>query len=84
MICLVDHILFQTFKIILNTLIKKHESVANTTPVQIYISKIKKTIVFKMKTGCKLGLCSPEAMKLLVSAKKDVDQDKDGENVPKL
>ena len=37
-----------------------------------------------MKTGCKLGLLSPEAMKLLVSAKKDVDQDKDGENVPKL
>ena len=29
-------------------------------------------------------MSSPEAIKLLGSTKKDVDQDKDGENVPKL
>ena len=37
-----------------------------------------------MKTGYKLELLSPETMKLLGSTKKDVDQDKDGEDVPKL
>ena len=36
-------------------------------------------IVFKIKTGL-----SPEAMKLLGRTKKDVDKDKDGEDVPKL
>ena len=37
-----------------------------------------------MKTGYKLKLLSPETLKLLGSTKKDVDQDKDGEDVPKL
>ena len=41
-------------------------------------------IAFKIKTDYKLELSSPETMKLLGSTKKDVDQDKDGENVPKL
>ena len=50
--------------------------------MQIYINKIKNRIVFKIKTGYKLELLSPEAMKLLGSAEKDVNQDKDGENVP--
>ena len=31
-----------------------------------------------------MELLSPETMKLLGSTKKDVDQDKDGEDVPKL
>ena len=34
--------------------------------------------------GYKLELLSPETMKLLRNTKKDVDQDKDGEDVPKL
>ena len=37
-----------------------------------------------MKTGYELKLLSPETLKLLGSTKKDVDQDKDGEDVPKL
>ena len=45
---------------------------------------MKKRIVFKIKTGYKLELRSSETMKLLGSTKKDVDQDKDGEYVPKL
>ena len=65
-------------------IIKKHEIIANNTPVQIYVNKIKNRIVFKIKTGYKLELLSPETMKLLGSTKKDVDQDKDGEDVPKL
>ena len=52
--------------------------------MQIYVNKIKNRIVFKIKTGYKLELLSPEAFKLLGSTKKDVDQNKDGEDVPKL
>ena len=52
--------------------------------VQIYPNKIKNRIVFKIKTGYKLELLSPETMKLLGNTKKDVDKDKDGEDVPKL
>ena len=52
--------------------------------VQIYPNKIKNRIVFKIKTGYKLKLLTPETMKLLGSAKQDVDKDKDGEIVPKL
>ena len=39
---------------------------------------------FKVKTGYKLELLSPETLKLLGITKKDVDKDKDGEDVPKL
>ena len=62
----------------------KHETIADNPPLQICPNNIKNTIVFKVKTGCKLKLLSPEIMKLLGSAKKDIDKDKDGEDVPKL
>ena len=52
--------------------------------MQIYPSKIKNRIVFKVKIGYKLELLSPETTKLLGSTKTDVDQDKDGEDVSKL
>ena len=52
--------------------------------MQICIDKIKTRIAFKIKTGYKLELLSPETMRLLGSTKKDVSQDKDGEEVPKL
>ena len=58
---------------------KKHE-----TLTEIYPNKIKNRIVFKIKTGYKLGLLTRETMKFLGSEKKEVDKDKDGENVPKL
>ena len=53
-------------------------------PVQIYPNKTKKRIVFIIKTGYELELLSPETMKVLGSAKNDVDKDKDGEDVPKI
>ena len=64
--------------------IKKHETMTYNPSVQIYTNKIKNRILFKIKTGYKLDLLSPETMKLLRSTKKDVDQDKHGEDVPKL
>ena len=48
------------------------------------MNRIKNRIVFKIKTGYKLELLTPETMKLLGSTKKDVEKDKGGENVPKL
>ena len=65
-------------------IIKKHETLTENPPVQIYPNEIKNRIVFKIKTGCKLELLSPETMILWGSTKKDVDQDKNGEDVPKL
>ena len=63
-------------------IIKKHETLTENPPVQIYQNKIKNRIVFKIKTGYKLELLTSEKMKLLGSTGKDVDKDKDGENVP--
>ena len=48
------------------------------------MNRIINRIVFKLKTGCKLEVLTPEAMKLLRSTEKDVDKNKNGENVPKL
>ena len=53
-------------------------------PVQIYTNKAKNRMVSKIKIGNKIELSSPEIMKLLRSTKKDVDQDKDGGDEPKL
>ena len=55
-----------------------------TPPIQIYPNKILNRIVFKIKTDYKLQLLTLETMKLLGSAKKDVDSDKNSEDVPKL
>ena len=65
-------------------IIKKHETLTENPPVQIYPNKIKNRLVFKIKTGYKLELLTLETMKLLGSTKTDVDKDKDGENKPKL
>ena len=65
-------------------IIKKHKTLTENPPVQIYPNKIKNRIVFKIKTGYKLELLTPETMKLLGSTKTDLDKDKDGEKVLKL
>ena len=65
-------------------IIKRHKTLTENHPVHIYLNKIKNRIVFKVKTGYKLELLSSETMKLLGSTKRDIDQDKDGEDVPKL
>ena len=48
------------------------------------MNKIKNRIVFKIKTGYKLELLTKETMQLLGSEKKDIDQNKNGELVPRL
>ena len=65
-------------------IIEKHKTLTENLPVQIYPNKIKNRIVFKIKTGYKLELLTPETMRLLGSTKKVVYKDKNGEIVPKL
>ena len=48
------------------------------------MNKLKNRIVFKIKTGYKLELLSEETMQLLGSLKKGINQNKDGELVPRL
>ena len=64
--------------------IKKHETIADISPGQIYVNKTKNRIVFKIKIGFKLELLSPETKKLLESVKKIFDQETTGKYVPKL
>ena len=49
----------------------------------MHLFKTKNRIVFKIKTQYKLELLIPETVKLL-GQEKDVDKNKDGENVTKL
>ena len=51
-------------------IIKKHETLTENLPAQIYPDKIKNRIVFKIKTGYTLELLSLETMILLGSTKK--------------
>ena len=52
--------------------LKKLETKIKNLPVEIYVNKIKNRVVFKIKTGYKLGLLSPEIMKLSGITKKKV------------
>ena len=65
-------------------IIKKHETLTENPPIQIYPNKIKNRIVSKIKTEYKLEVLTPQTMKLLGITKKDGDTDKNSENVPKL
>ena len=51
-------------------MIKKHETLTENPPIQIDPNKIKNRIVFKINTGYKLELLTPETMRLLGSTKK--------------
>ena len=70
-ICLMYHILFQTFRIILNILLKIHETIACNLPVQIYANKTKNTRIS----------CNNEIAR---KYKKRCNKDKEGKNVPEL
>ena len=81
---LMDHILYQIFKITLNTSLKKHETVTDNPSIMIYVNKIENRISFKIKTGYYLELSTSETMKLLGSTKSKITKGKNGENIPHL
>ena len=80
-IYLMDHIKYSR---IFEYIIKKHKTISDNPPKQIYINKTNNCILFKLKTGYKLELLSEKTMRLLRSTEKDIDKDKNGENVPKV
>ena len=51
-------------------IIKKHKTLTENPPIQIYPNKINNRIVFKIKSPYKLELLTPEKMKLLGRQKK--------------
>ena len=65
-------------------IIKKHETIAEVSPVLIYLNEINNRIVFKIKSGYKLELLSKETMRLLGSSSDTIDGNKNSELVPKL
>ena len=81
---LIDHILYQILKIILNISLKKHEAVADNLLIKIYVNKIQSRITFKIKTGYYLELLTPETIELLGGTKSKINKGKIGENVPHL
>ena len=60
-------------------IIKKHETIADISPVLIYVNEINNIIVFKIKSGYKLELLSKETMRLLGSSSDATDGDKNRE-----
>ena len=66
-------------------IINKHDkTLTENPPIKIYPNTIKNRIIFRIEPGYKLELLTPETMNLLRTTKKVVDQDKNGENVPRL
>ena len=50
-------------------IIKKHETLTTIPPIHIYINRINKRLVFKIKDGYRLELQTPETVKLFGSTK---------------
>ena len=76
-----DHILYQIFKITLNTHLQKHEAVTDNLTIRIYVNKVEKRITFKIKTRYYLELLTPETIKLLGSTKSKITTEGNSENV---
>ena len=74
------HILYQIFKTILSTFLKKYNE--DNSPIKIYVNKIENRITFKIKTGYYLELLTPQKIKLLGNTKNKITKDKNRENVP--
>ena len=51
-------------------IIKKHETIINNSPIQIYINRIKNSVACEIETDYKLDPQSQETMKLLRSMEK--------------
>ena len=75
---LIDHILYQLFKIILS-ISSKNKRVTDNLPIIIYVNKIKNRKTFRIKTGYYLKLLTNEKIKLLRSTDSKITKDKNGE-----
>ena len=59
---LMDHILYQIFKIISSILKKKLKENIHNPSMRIYVNKTENRITFKIKTGYYLELLTPETI----------------------
>ena len=73
-----DHILYQTIKIILR---KKHNKNIDNPSMRIYVNKILDRITFKIITGYYLEMLTPTITKLFGSIENKITEDKNGKNV---
>ena len=60
-------------------IIKKNETLTKIPPIDVYINRINKGLVFKIKDGNKLELQTPETVKLFSITKKLIGKTKIGE-----
>ena len=84
---MIDHFLYQAFKIILSILSKKHEIVIANPPIKMCVNEIENRITFKIKRGYYHKFVTAAKMKLhgcTKSKKKQKNKNKQGENVPHL
>ena len=80
---LMDHILYQIFKIILNIYLKTWEKTVNPS-IRIFVNKIENRIASKMKAGYYFGLLTPETIKLLGKNKRKITKNEICKNIPHL
>ena len=66
---LMDHMLYQIFKIILNISYKKHEAFTDNPSRRIYINKIENRITFEINTGYYFEDLTPESNKSKITKK---------------
>ena len=79
-----DRILYQVFKIILNTFQKNFDKNIDKPSVQIYVNKIENRVTLKIKNEYSLELFTSETVKLLGSIENKITIDKNSETVPHL
>ena len=65
-------------------ILKKHSKSVDDPPIEIFVSRNKNRITFKIKNGYYLELLTPETMKLLGSTESEITGEKNGENFPHL
>ena len=63
---------------------EKHGEDIDKPSVQIYVNKIENRVTFKIKSGYRLELLTPETMKLHGSAENKITEDKNSESMPHL
>ena len=82
--CLIDHILYQIFKIIFSTSSKILRHMTDETRLLIYANETEIIITFKKKSAYYRALSTTEKMKFLGSTKNRITKDKNGKHVPLL
>ena len=77
---LMDHTIYQIFKIILINCWKKRKKTVNPS-IRIYANKMENTITFKIKTGYYFELLTVETMKLQWNTKSKIIENENSKNV---